>query len=103
MFGIGNKTGDKKLSPEQDLRAKIEAMQPGQVIAYCLTDTYGGGLAIISLNPNYPEKGKKYTMSTESLKDGKPSGNRRQIWDSDKSKDLSSWVFDRSGATPFQC
>lgn len=96
-MGLFTKSGPKQLSPRETLNQKIEALQPGQAVSYTLPDTFGGGLAVMHLNPDYPNKGKKFVMSLESLMDGKPSGKRRYLWDSNKAKDLASWVMDRLG------
>lgn len=88
---------EKKLSPKEVIINKIEQLTPGQALCYKLPETYGGGLAVVELNPQYPQKGKRYVMSTEELVDNKPSGKRRRLWDSDKPKDLAAWIIDRNG------
>ncbi|MDD4859477.1 MAG: hypothetical protein PHR56_04660 [Dehalococcoidales bacterium] len=97
FFGKGSNT----VSPREELRLKVEALANGQAISYALPETFGGGLAVVSLNAEYPTKGKKYVMSLEALDNGKPSGKRRYLWDSNKSKDLADWVMDRLGK-PFE-
>ena len=87
----------KKVSPREELRMKVEMLEPGQAISSALPETFGGGLAVVHLNPDYPTKAKKYVMSLETLVDGKPSGKRRYLWDSNKPADLSAWVMDRLG------
>ena len=93
----------KKISPKEELFMKVEMLEVGKAIVYSLPDTFGGGLAVITMNPSYPEpkKGKKYIMNLEALEEGKPSGKRRFLWDSNKPKDLSDWVMDRLGK-PFE-
>lgn len=87
----------KKLSPKEIITSLIEQLQPGQSLSYRLAQVYGGELAIVELNPRYPEKGKKYTMTTEALVDGKPGGKRTRLWDADKPKHIASWIVDRQG------
>jgi len=88
---------EKKISPKEAIINKIEQLTPGQALRYKLPETYGGGLAVIELNPQYPQKGKRYFMSTEELIDNKPSGKKRRLWDSDKPKELAAWIIDRNG------
>lgn len=92
-----DKPREKKLSPKEVIINKIEQLIPGQALCYKLPETYGGGLAAVELNPQYPQKGKRYVMSTEELVDNKPSGKRRRLWDSDKPKGLAAWIIDRNG------
>ena len=89
---------EKSLSPREALIKKIEELTPGQAVSYTLPETYGSGLAVITLNPDYPGKGrKKYIMLREGLVNGKPSGQRKTLFESDKSKELASWIMDRAG------
>jgi len=87
----------KKLSPREIITSLIEQLQPGQSISYRLAKVYGGDLAVVELNPRYPEKGKKYSMSSEPLVDGKPSGKRTRLWYADKPSHIASWIIDRQG------
>ena len=87
----------KKLSPKEIMSNQIEQLSPGQTLSYRLPETYGGGLVIVELNPQYPKKGRKYVLSTEKLVDGKPAGERCHFLDYDKPKDLSNWVLERQG------
>jgi len=87
----------KKLSPKEIMVNQVEQLAPGQALSYRLPETYGGGLVIVELNPQYPSKGKKYELSTEKLVDGKPAGERRHLFDYDKPKDIVSWILERNG------
>ncbi len=91
---------EKKLSPKEIMMNQIEQLVPGQALSYKLPQTFGGGLAVVELNPRYPEKGKKYAMCTEELADNNPTGKRMPIWYSDKPKELATWILDRNGV-PF--
>ncbi len=90
-------TTAQTLPPEQTLESQIMQLTPGQAIAYQHPAIYGGGLSIVELNPNYPDKGKRYSLNTEELADGKPTGKTRQLWESDKVKDIAHWVLERDG------
>jgi len=87
----------KKLSLKDIVRDQIERLGAGQTLTYQLPETFGGGLAVVELNPQYPEKGRKYILSTEELVDGKPAGQRRCLFDSNKPKELAGWILDRYG------
>lgn len=87
----------KKLSPKEIIINRIEELGPGQTVSYRLPEVYGGGLAVVELNVQYPEKGKRYFLSLEKIVDGKPMGTRSRLWDSNKPKDLAGWILDRSG------
>ena len=87
----------KKLSPGEIIANLIEQLQPGQSLSYRLAKIYGGDLAVVELNPRYPQRGKKYSMSTEALLDGKPSGKRTRLWYSDRPSHIANWIIDRQG------
>jgi hypothetical protein len=86
----------KPLSPRDILANKITELGAGEKIMYKLPVVYGGDLAVIELNPQHP-KGHKYLLSTETMVDGKPTGKRRALWDSDKPRDMASWIVERNG------
>ncbi len=89
---------EKKLSPTKDIvTGRIEQLGPGQSINYQLSEFYGGDLAIVELNPDYPRKGKKYILSTQKMVDGKPVGKISRFWESNKPQDLAGWIVDRFG------
>jgi len=89
-----------ELSPVEIIMNQIEQLSPGESLTYRLAETYGGDLAIVVLNPQYPDKGKKYSMYIEDLVDGKPCGKRTRIWDADKPKGIANWISERHGV-PF--
>jgi len=86
----------KKLSMKDVIVNEMLQLVPGQVVSRELEKTYGGGLAIVELNPAYPGKGKKYSLFTDKLVDGKPAGKRTHFWDADKPKDIADWIDGRS-------
>ena len=87
----------KKLSPKEIMMNQIEQLGAGQSLSYRLPETFGGGLAVVELNPQYPGRGKKYVLSTDAIVEGKPAGKRSRLWDSDKPKDLAGWILERNG------
>ena len=88
---------EKQLSPREIIVRRVEALESGQSISYQVLEIYGGGLGIIELNPDFPEKGKKYYVYREGLVDGKSDGKRRLLVDTSKPKDIAGWVVDRGG------
>jgi len=87
----------KKLSPKEIMINQIEQLGPGQSVSYRLPETYGGGLAVVELNSQYPTKGRMYILSTEKIVGGKPARQRSRLWDSNKAKDMAGWIIDRGG------
>ena len=88
----------KKLSPKEELENIIMALHGSEVVNYRLSETFGGGLAVVGINPKYPEKSKKqFTLYTETIIDGKPSGKRQFLWDYNKASDMARWILDRNG------
>jgi hypothetical protein len=80
-----------KLSRDEIIK-RMEQFKEGEFLKFNIPVTFGGGIAIIGLNPNHSEKGgKKYLLQT-----GKDD-NVKPYWDTDKAKDLAKWVTDRMG------
>jgi len=87
----------KKPSPKNIIASKVEQLGPAESVSYRLPEVYGGGLAVVELNPQYPEKGKKYFLSLEKIVDGKPEGKRGRLWNCNKPKELAGWILERGG------
>ena len=105
MFGKKNEAKVKEPSPNEILMNRIvgevEQLSPGQNLTYKLPEFYWGGWAaflICDLNPSYPEKGKKYILSTDKIADGKPAGAKNRLMDTNHPKDFAEWVAQRNGA-----
>lgn len=80
-----------KLSRDEIIK-RMEQLKDGEALKFNIPATFGGGMAIIGLNPKRSEKGgKKYLLQTGNSDDPKP------YWDTDKPKDLAKWVADRMG------
>ena len=88
---------EKELSPKEIVANKVEQLGPGEALSYRLAEVYGGGLAIVEPNPQYPEKGKKYFLSLDKIVDEKPTGKRSRLWESNKPKDFAGWIIERGG------
>ncbi len=91
------KPKEKKLSKKDIVIGQIEMLEPGNSLSF-LTKTWSGNdLMVVSINPAYPGKGHKYSVSYEELSEGKPSGKRQHIGDSDKAKQVADWILSRNG------
>lgn len=100
--------GKKKNEPEPSPRdaamnrfaLEVEQLTQGQSLIYKLPEFYWSGFAaflMVDLNPSYPQKGRKYIMSTDGIADGKPAGLKKRLSDSNKPKDVADWVVQRKG------
>ena len=87
----------KKLSPKEIMIKQFEEVTPGQVIKFQLGEIYGSDLVTVELNPRYPDKGRKYSVGLGKIVDGQPVGKANRLWDSNKPKDIASWLLDRGG------
>ena len=91
------KPKEKKLSPKDIIMGQIEMLEAGNSLNYITKTWSGSDLMVVELNPAYPEKGRKYMVSYEEMVDGKPSGKRQHIGDSDKVKQVAEWIISRKG------
>ncbi len=84
-----------KVSTE-DIIKQMEQLQTGQRLTFIFPAVFGGGKAIIGLNPKYPAKGeKKYVLKLG--KDEALAENANPIATSDKPKPLAKWITERFG------
>lgn len=80
-----------KLKKDEIIK-KMEEFKDGETLKFTIPATFGGGIAIIGLNPKRSEKGgKKYLLEVGNEAKTNP------YWDTDKPKDLAKWVTDRMG------
>ena len=99
MFWKKN-TEDKQLSPKEILINQLEQLAPGKTLSYKLPELWGGELAIVGLNPQYPQNGKKYFIDLEEFVANKPSGQRKPFVQVEKTKEMASWIIEKEGV-PF--
>ena len=111
MFGKKNEPKVKEPSPREiaekrikedvnRITIEVEQLAPGQTLIYKLPEFYWSGFAaflMAELNPVYPQKGRKYIMSTDRIADGKPAGQKTRVWESNKSRAFAEWVAERNG------
>ena len=65
----------KKLSKKDIVINQIEALQAGNVIRYKFPELCGGDLVLVELNSGSSDNGRSYTVSTQKMADGKPTGD----------------------------
>jgi hypothetical protein len=94
---------DVKIFTKEEILPKIEELkEPGETIFFYLSASpvqggpLGKGAAVVELNPKYPEnKQKKYILYIAPVNGMEPAGKGMKLFDSNKSKDLSSWIKER--------
>ncbi|MGQ9645449.1 MAG: hypothetical protein ACUVWO_02795 [Thermodesulfobacteriota bacterium] len=77
-----------KLSRDEIIK-RMEQLKEGETLKFTIPEIFGGGTAIIGLNPQ--KAGKKYLLELGN------EGKTNPYWDTDKAKDLAKWVADRLG------
>lgn len=73
----------------EEIMGKMEQLKTGETLKFNIPEIFGGGIAIIGLNPE--KGGKKYLLQLGNGEEIKP------YWDTNKAKDLAKWVADRLG------
>jgi hypothetical protein len=73
----------------EEIISRMEKLKDGESLKFTIPEIFGGGMAIIELNPE--KSGKKYLLRVGNEGDEKP------YWDTNKVKDLAKWVADRQG------
>jgi hypothetical protein len=88
-----------KLVPYMALADRIDQITPGHLLRYKIPEpeTWGGDFITVELNPQYPQKGRKYILSIESAVSGMPGGEKTIIYDSDQSIEIANSIHDRKG------
>jgi hypothetical protein len=93
MKAEGSKPKAKKLSRTEILTNEVEQLTLGQEIGYLIPSPYGDRVYFVKYNPDYPDKGKKYSMSTDNIVNGKLTGNRMPGWNTNSPKDVAKWIL----------
>jgi hypothetical protein len=70
----------------------MERLQKDQRLSFEIPATFGGGVAIIHLNPN---EGKRYILKV--AKDLDTALISPPYWSHDKTRPIAKWVADRLG------
>ena len=81
----------------KDIAVRIEQLNNSQSLRFSIHETFGGGIAIIELNPKYPAKKEKKYWLKWGKSEERARGAADPHWATDKSKNLAKWVADRVG------
>lgn len=81
---------------KKEIIQKVEQFNKGDQLKFKLHETFGGGFAIIEVNPKFPDKGeKKYLLRWDD--NLVMTGSPKLSFTSDKGKAVAAWVTDRLG------
>lgn len=100
MFGHKDKSAvsERTLSPKEQMIQGVETLAAGKELVFRLGAIYVKPFITIVQNPEYPAKGKKFVAFQEGAgSDNRPGGKRGKFWETNKSKDIASWVLEREG------
>ena len=95
------KVESAKLS-RREIMINIEQMGQGEALSYRLPEAYGSQLAVVEFNTMYPWRGSRYILSTQTLVEGKPEGQKTLVLESDEVKDIAAWVSRHRGRPTLQ-
>jgi hypothetical protein len=104
MFGK-KKIEQSKITSERDLiraaiKKEVENLVPGQTLIYRLPEFYWNDFAaflMVEINPTFPQKGKKYSMSRDGIVNGQPAGKKQYSGNTNNPNDYVDWVQRREG------
>ena len=92
----------RKLSPRDMAAQELEQITPGQHAMYRLGKTYIKPYITILHNPEYPGKGKKYSVLQDGIsEDGSPANKPGRFWDTNDAREIAGWLLEREG-TPLK-
>jgi len=87
---------------KKEIQQKIEELsQPGSQVFFYLSASpasggpLGRGAASVEVNPDYPGKGKKYTVLAVAVEGAEPTGKGLKMFDSNNPKDIAGWIKER--------
>ena len=102
MFGHDkdkNPDKEKKLSPKDMMAQQMEQLETGKELMFRLGQIYVKPFITVLHSPEYPGKGKKFIVFQDGVgPDGKPAGKRGKFWETDKPKEIASWIMEREGS-----
>ncbi len=82
------------MTPNREaITQNMEKLQKGQELCFTIPATFGGGAAVIQLNP---DSGKRYILKV--AKDLAAARSSTPYWSHDKAKHIAKWVADRLGS-----
>ena len=77
---------------QKEIMSHIEQLSPVESLSYRLPEIYGDQVATAEFNTAYPWRGNKYILSTQTLVNGKPDGEKTLVLESNEVKDIAAWV-----------
>jgi hypothetical protein len=80
---------EKMKLTRDEIIERMEQLKDGETLKFNIPEIFGGGMAIIGLNPE--KGGKKYLLRIGN------EGDENPYWDTNKAKELAKWVADRLG------
>ena len=79
-----------------DIVEVMEQLKEEEVIRFTIPEIFGGGVAVVGLNPKPPRKEqKKYILKVGQ--DEASALGENIYWQNDKAKAIAKWVADRQG------
>jgi hypothetical protein len=98
MFWTKKKKEHKaKRLTQREIISQIEALSSGESVSYRLPKAYDIEVAKVEFNMDYPWRGSKYILSTQTVEDAKPTGEKERLLESDEAKDIAAWLSQRRG------
>ncbi len=76
----------------EEIIERMEKLAKGEYLKFSIPQTFGGGIAIIQVNP---DEGKKYVLKLGT--DENSALQAKSYWEQDKAKPIAKWVADRVG------
>ena len=88
----------KKLSPRDLAAQELDQIAPGEHATYRLGKTYLKPYITIIRNPEYPGKGKKYSVLQDGMnEEGEPANKPGRFWDTNEAREIAGWLLEREG------
>ncbi len=91
------KTHKAKRLTQREIISRIEALSSGESVSHRLTEAYGNKVAMVEFNTQYPWRGSKYILSTQTMEDAKPTGEKERVLESDDPRGIATWLYQRRG------
>ena len=88
-------SGVKRVSDKETIALQISQLGDYTAINYLCIGWPESFLAVVELNPTYPDKGKKYIVSFDDLIDGEAAGNKLYVAQSNKPRQIARWLLGR--------
>jgi hypothetical protein len=90
----------KKVSRKDVAAQEIERIAPNEQAAYRLGKIFVKPYVIVVRNPEYPGKGKKFTVLQDGMDEsGNPTNKPSKLWDTNDAKEIAGWILERDGTS----